>query len=240
MGIKNKWTCSVWLAVAAFFWLPSSPDAAIKKTLPDSPAVKRPVLSLDELSHSFSHRTRDLDPHVVRLGLQAYYKARAAGLTHKEILTIVDYSKPCTKNRLWVLDLKRQTVVFKELVSHGRQSGDQTAARFSDHPGSKASSIGVFRTGDTFFGKHGFSLKLEGLEKGFNANAAARGIVVHPAPYMSPNFVKTTGRIGHSQGCFAVNPAASSSLINAIKNGSLLFAYYPDRHWLKHSWFLKS
>jgi hypothetical protein len=118
-------------------------------------------------------------------------------------------------------------------VAHGRNSGDNRAVRFSNEPGSLMSSLGVFLTGDTYTGKHGLSLRLQGLEKGVNDNCMERAIVIHPADYVGNR--TREGRIGRSWGCPAVRPEISRRLIETVRGGTLMLAYYPDPSWLRTS-----
>ena len=130
---------------------------------------------------------------------------------------------------------------MKSLVAHGKGSGNNiTASRFSDKPGTLASSLGLFVTEGTYFGKHGYSLKLRGLEAGFNQNAKSRGIVIHAANYVNDNVATINGGVGRSWGCPAVDKKVAKPLIDTIKGGSLVFAYYPDSKWLKQSEFLNA
>jgi len=185
-----------------------------------------------------STEAQNLDPKVIKLGLEAYYKAHNEGLDKQQILTIVNYDQPSTNPRLYVFDLKSNNLLFKELVAHGKNSGGNVPTSFSNSPSSLKSSLGVFLTENTYIGHHGYSLKLAGLEKGFNDMAAAREIVVHAANYVSGAFAQAHGRLGKSWGCFAVNPSIASSLISTIKDGTLIFAYYPDQNYLSRSRFL--
>ncbi len=185
-----------------------------------------------------SAQAKDLDPHVLQLGLTAYDNAVKQGITQEKILTIVDFSKPSSQPRLWVIDLATHRVLYTELVSHGRASGENYATSFSNNPHSNKSSLGLYRTEETYSGKHGYSLKLDGLEKGFNDMARARAVVMHSAEYVSQAVIKATGRLGRSEGCLALNPAVSAKVISAIKDGSLIFVYYPAANWLHHSKFL--
>ncbi len=184
-----------------------------------------------------SERAPSLNPKALELGLEAYNKAREEGLDNQHILTIIDYTKPSTAKRLWVFGLNNNSVLFNTYVAHGKNSGGSYATSFSDRPGSLESSLGVFLTESTYQGKHGYSLKLKGLEKGFNDRAEARDIVVHRADYATAQFAQQHGRLGRSWGCFAVSPAIADSLIHSIKNGTLIFAYYPDPSWLSKSQF---
>lgn len=181
-----------------------------------------------------------LNPNVLKLSLVAYNKAKQKGLTNKHLLTVIDYSKPSTEKRLWVLDLDKGKVLFNTWVSHGRNSGGTYSTSFSNKPGSLKSSIGVFLTDNPYIGGNGYSLRLRGLEQGVNDNAYDRFVVVHGAHYVNPDMIRRYGQIGRSWGCPAVSPDLSRSLINTIKGKTVLFAYYPDRNWLSHSKFLAS
>lgn len=176
---------------------------------------------------------------VLRAATRAYECARAAGYFDDPILTIIDYSLPSTQRRLWVIDLARKKILFHELVAHGRESGGNRAIAFSGAPGSKMSSLGLFRTAEAYWGKHGFALRLDGLEPGFNETARERAIVLHGADYVSPRSIAVLGRLGRSWGCPAVSREVSRPLITRIQNGTALFAYYPDSDWLSGSDFLQ-
>ena len=180
-----------------------------------------------------------LDDGVLRLALNAAACARTSSAVKNErLLTVIDYSKASTEPRLWVLDLERERVLFEELVAHGRGSGDNFATRFSNADGSHQTSLGLFRTADTYVGTNGYSLRLDGLEQGVNDRARDRAIVMHGAPYVSEANIRTVGRLGRSHGCPALRPAIARTVIDTIKQGSLVFAYYPDQQWLKGSRFL--
>jgi L,D-transpeptidase-like protein len=180
-----------------------------------------------------------LDTNVLRLALRAAACARDAGAVSADrLLTVIDYSRPSTQPRLWVLDLERERVLFEERVAHGQGSGENMATRFSNLEGSHQTSLGLFRTADTYVGTNGYSLRLDGLEPGVNDRARDRAIVMHGAPYVSDVNIRTTGRLGRSHGCPALRPAIARRVIDTIKDGSLVFAYYPDRQWLNGSRFL--
>jgi len=180
----------------------------------------------------------NINPEVFKLAKQAHQKARTQGLAQNSIITIIDYSLPSTQKRLWVVDLIRERVMFHTYVAHGSGSGDKQAKSFSDRLGSHQTSLGVFKTGSTYQGKHGTSLILHGLEKGVNGNAERRRIVIHSASYVSEGTIKKLGRLGRSHGCPALSYQDTLPVIKTIKNGTLLFAYYPDKSWLKRSKFL--
>lgn len=176
---------------------------------------------------------------VLELALKAYECARSARLVEAGPLTIIDYSLPSTAHRLWVIDVPARRVVFNELVAHGRASGDNYAAAFSNEPGSRQSSLGLFRTEDTYAGEHGMSLRLDGLEPGINDRAMERAIVMHGAPYVSPTVIAARGELGRSWGCPALERGVERRVIERIKGGTAVFAYYPDPHWLRTSRFLR-
>jgi L,D-transpeptidase catalytic domain len=176
----------------------------------------------------------DIDPAVFALALEAAGSAVERGeVRDPETLTVIDYSKPSTEKRMWVYDVRTHALLFDELVSHGRGSGKTIATSFSNDPSSNKTSLGLFRTGETYVGHNGYSLRLDGLEPGVNDNARERAIVVHGAPYVNAATAKANGYLGRSLGCPAVRPEIAHSLIDAIKNGGILFAYYPDPAWLK-------
>jgi len=178
----------------------------------------------------------DINPKVFALALEAAASAVERGQAKDPgTLTVIDYSKPSTVRRMWVYDLRTHALLFDELVSHGRGSGKTNATSFSNDPSSNKTSLGLFRTGETYVGHNGYSLRLDGLERGINDHARERAIVVHGAPYVNAGTAKTNGYLGRSLGCPAVRPEVAHSLIDAIKGGGLLFAYYPDPSWLKGS-----
>lgn len=153
-------------------------------------------------------------------------------------LTVIDYSKPSSEQRLWVFDLKTKELLYQELVAHGQGSGANMATQFSNLDSSHQTSLGLFRTADTYVGKNGYSLRLDGLDRGFNDQARDRAIVMHGAPYVSEAFVKATGRLGRSWGCPAISELVARKMIDTVKGGGLVFAYYPDAQWLKTSKYL--
>lgn len=189
---------------------------------------------------SLSRETVGLDPEVLSLALSSYSTARARHETRSDTLTIIDYSLPSIKKRLWVIDLESNEILFHELVAHGKNTGENRATSFSNRVGSLQSSLGTFITGDTYQGKHGYTLNLKGMDPGINHRAEERLIVLHGANYVSADYVAREGRLGRSWGCPAVRTSIAKPLIDAIKGGSVLFAYYPDRRLEKSSLYLHS
>ena len=175
---------------------------------------------------------------VFELAVRAFQCGQTAGLFDRSLLTVIDYSLPSSSKRLWVIDLARKRILFHELVAHGEGSGDEYASEFSNEPGSRQTSLGMFRTEDVYRGGNGYSLRLSGLEPGVNDLAMERRIVMHGAGYVSDRAVNALGRLGRSWGCPALSYGASRRVIEAIKEGSAVFAYYPDSRWLRQSRFL--
>jgi hypothetical protein len=180
------------------------------------------------------------DPAVLALAARAAECAGREGVAGEvNRLAVIDYSRPSSEPRLWVFDLHRGRLLFEELVAHGRGTGERLAKRFSNTDGSHMSSLGLFRATDPYDGANGYSLRLQGLEPGFNDRALDRAIVMHGAPYVSQDLVHKQGRIGRSWGCPAVRSAVARRMIDTLKHGALVFAYYPHREWLQESSYLQ-
>lgn len=161
--------------------------------------------------------------------LKGFYLLKEKGLIQKNILTLVDFSLSSNIKRLWVIDLDTNTILYNSLVAHGRNTGEEYANSFSNSNSSYKSSLGFYVTGEIYNGKHGMSLKLDGLEKGVNDNARERGVVMHSANYVSNSFIKNNKRLGRSQGCPAIPAESLKEIVNTIKNKSCLFIYHPSR-----------
>lgn len=210
------------------------------------------MLSLPAYTHAYTHKTtipvtktvnklktltNEIDPQVLKLAIKAYNNAQREGLVKNHKLMVVDFSLPSNQKRMWVFNLDRGTLEFDTYVTHGINTGNRKARHFSNQNGSKQSSIGTFVTGDTYYGSNGLSLNLQGMDKGLNDNAFARRIVIHGANYADASVINKNGRLGRSWGCFAVSPKISGEVINELKNGSVVFAYYPEQKLL-HSKYL--
>jgi hypothetical protein len=190
-------------------------------------------------AHLLAKKADGIDEKVLALALKAHACAlQKRQVKNDDILTVIDYSRPSTEERLWVFDLNRNKALFNTLVAHGKNSGEKFATRFSDHPGSAQSSLGGFTTGRTYVGGHGRSLELIGHEPGFNAHALSRRIVIHGADYATEAFADARGFLGRSFGCPAIAGSLVQPIISKIQNGSFVFAYYPDKTWLKKSKYL--
>lgn len=180
----------------------------------------------------------DANPKVIQLALRATSCALANGQPAADYLAVIDYSLPSTRKRLWVFDIEHRRLLYHELIAHGMRSGQKYAVRFSNRRKSHQSSLGLYRTLNAYYGSNGYSLRLRGLEPGFNSHAYSRAIVIHGADYVSRDFIEDTGRLGRSWGCPAVREAVARPLIDTLKGGNYLFVYYPDAHWLNTSRFL--
>lgn len=206
----------------------------------DSKAMATPARAATApLAARIDAASAGIAPEVLQLALGAVRcAARLGDIAAPSTLTVIDYSLPSIEQRLWVFDLNNGRLLFKELVAHGRNTGENMAARFSDAANSLQSSIGLFRTADTYVGSNGYSLRLDGLERGFNGHARDRAIVMHGAPYVNASVAAMQGRIGRSWGCPALREAIARKVIDTIRGGGVIFSYYPDLTWLKSSRFL--
>jgi hypothetical protein len=192
------------------------------------------------LQQTIQANAPSLSSDAIKLGVKAYSHAESIGLDKQHVLTIIDYSKSSSKQRLWVFDMRDGHVIYNTLVAHGKGSGMDYATKFSDKPHSDATSIGVYLTGSTYSGKHGYSMRLKGLDKGYNDNVYSRAVVMHSAWYVGKQFLAEHGRLGRSWGCPALSPQEASKVISTIKNGSIMLAYYPNQQWERNSTFLNA
>jgi hypothetical protein len=177
----------------------------------------------------------ELNKKVLKLALVAYQKASDKGAVKKPVLTVIDYSLPSSKQRMWIFNVRKEKLLYNTYVAHGQNSGMTTPHHFSNKVSSKETSLGTFVTKGTYMGSKGYSLNLQGLEKGFNDNAYNRRVVIHGAWYVEPDFIKKAGRAGRSWGCPSIAKTLAKPVINTIKGGSVVFAYYPDRNYLSHT-----
>ncbi|CAD0006748.1 murein L,D-transpeptidase catalytic domain family protein [Flavobacterium chungangense] len=161
--------------------------------------------------------------------LKGFYLLKEKGFIQKDILTLVDFSLSSNLKRLWVIDLSTHTILFQSLVAHGRNTGEEFASAFSNVSSSFKSSLGFYSTGEIYQGKHGISLRLDGLEKGINDQARNRGVVMHGADYVSESFIRDHKRLGRSQGCPAIPVELTDEIIQTIKGKSCLYIYHPSR-----------
>jgi len=220
------------------FSLVSMAVMAVTSPLTSSiPTVKGKSDISTQVSH-LAQKAPELNKKVLTYALTAYQQATKHGDVKKSVLTVIDYSLPSSKQRMWIFDVNKEKLLYNTYVAHGQNSGMNVPHHFSNQSSSKATSLGTFVTKDTYMGSKGLSLNLKGLEKGFNDNAYNRRVVVHGAWYVEPTFIKQTGRAGRSWGCPSVGASMAKPVINAIKGGSVLFAYYPDSNYFSHSRFV--
>lgn len=193
---------------------------------------------LDEIEALYSEMGLEgrLEREVFRLAVIGYANLRSRGeLSRITFLSIIDYTKPSTEERLFIIDITGRKLTRTSLVAHGKNTGENFAVRFSDEPGSLKSSFGFFTTGETYYGRHGYSLRLHGLEKEFNGNALERYVIIHGAWYVSQKFADRYGRLGRSWGCPALPLESASEIIDMIKGGSCLFVYFNDQVYFETS-----
>lgn len=168
-----------------------------------------------------------------RMGMIGFYNINGVEKPNKIVL--IDFSKPSTKERFYVIDLEKKELLYNCLVAHGKNSGGKTPTDFSNTPESKKSSLGFYLTAEKYNGKHGLSLRLDGIEKNINHNARKRAIVIHAADYVSTEYVKKNGTLGRSWGCPALPAGLSEGIIKLISDGSCVFIYANDLDYLKQS-----
>ncbi len=220
------------LCFAGMFYAGSSVPAGDEVISP----IKE-VSSMAVLYQRLQLKQLGLDYNAFTLAVNGFEKLKAKGEIKRDIISICDFTQSSVNKRLYVIDLASGTLLFNTLVAHGKNTGEEFARFFSNTPSSNQSSLGFYRTAETYQGAHGLSLRLQGEEPGFNNNAEGRGIVVHGADYVSDNFASRCGcnRLGRSFGCPAVPMEQHEEIINAIKGGSCLFVYYPDKSYLNAS-----
>ncbi|MGZ5432495.1 MAG: murein L,D-transpeptidase catalytic domain family protein [Thermoanaerobaculia bacterium] len=221
------------LAASAGILLSITPQLSAKQ----APCSASPS---ESLATQLLRQAPGLKADVLRMALRATGCAAEQGLVkRRNLLTVIDYSLPSSQPRLFVFDLSAKKILFRELVAHGKNSGGNVANFFSNSPGSLATSLGLFVTAETYVGSNGYSLRLKGLEEGVNDRAMDRAIVMHGAPYVSRAAVRALGRLGRSWGCPAVRKEVARKMIDTLRGGSPIFAYYPDQDWLQQSSFVR-
>lgn len=201
-------------------------------------AAEVPLNSSRALISSLARSAPALNPQVLRHAVSAMQCAVRNGAVPARRLAVIDFSQPSSSQRLWIFDLARQQLILRDFVAHGRKSGENLATQFSNRVGSHQSSIGLFRTQETYEGKHGYSLRMDGLEPGINDRARERAIVIHSADYVNPQWIPRQGRIGRSLGCPAVRPEVGRMVVDSLKGGQFMFSWYPDQRWLSSSLYL--
>lgn len=228
---------SIFLVLAGLATAATATAAGLPQPRGTGPADLAPSLPQPRLAE-LQLAAPDASPEVLGSALQAMQCAAGNGMPASRRLAVIDYSLPSSTPRLWVFDLETRRLLFRELVAHGRNTGELMATRFSNDLDSRTSSLGLFRTLDTYQGSNGYSLRMQGLEPGFNDRAEERAIVMHGAPYVTEDHVRRFGRIGRSWGCPAVRLGVARQIIDTLKGGQFVFSWYPDSQWLHASRYL--
>jgi hypothetical protein len=233
-------------SVCFLFAIPA-PDAFLNKknVVADSTAVITNHTFNNSLStYKMLYDSLDLDAlqlsrEAFNYAVQGFYQMQQTGTLNNQILSIADFSLPSSKKRLYIIDMANGKLLFNTFVAHGRNSGKAMATQFSNKLNSFKSSLGFYVTSNTYTGEHGYSLRLEGVEKGINDNAFNRNIVLHGADYVNEKFIQRKGYIGRSLGCPAIPAHLHKAIIDVLKDGTCLFLYSPDKYYTAHSQILK-
>ena len=235
------------LMIATSFYKKTNLEVNSKK--PVSTKVEKNSGKATELSEAETlynaiefNNSNKLELDVFEKAILGFNNLKKAGKIEEDshLLTVCDFSLSSTQKRLWVIDLNDKKILFNSLVAHGKNTGEEFARKFSNTESSLQSSLGFYITESTYNGSNGFSLKLHGMDKGFNDRALQRAIVMHGADYVSEDFNKSQRRIGRSWGCPAVPTALAKPIINTIKDKNVIFIYYPDQNYLSSSVWLNA
>jgi len=198
--------------------------------------VAKAAAHFNLLYDSLGLEALNLSREAYEYAVQGFIALQANGLVHNtEVLSIIDFSLPSTAKRLFIIDMQNGRLLFNTFVAHGRNSGVLMATHFSNRVNSFMSSLGFYVTGDPFMGRNGYSLRLEGVEHGWNDHALSRSIIMHPADYVSEEHIRQYGYLGRSEGCPAIPEALDEPIIDEIKGGSCLFLYAPNERYLHRS-----
>ncbi len=204
----------------------------------DSPIVSSSIIPIEKINLYDSLRLGSLGlaRRAFDYAMKGFTVMKSVGeVANENIISIIDFSKPSSQKRLFVIDLANCKVLYNTYVAHGMQSGKEFANQFSNKVESNKSSLGFYETLSTYNGGNGYSLKLQGVEKGINDNATKRAIVIHGANYVDESLIHSQGYIGRSWGCPALPQRLHKAIIDVIKNGTCLFIFSPDNKYLSHS-----
>ncbi len=214
-----------------------------KKVFNDNNNLKddKKASALNVIYDSLKLNVCGLSEHAFNCAVKGFEYLKAKGqIANSNVISIVDFTKPSSQKRLFVIDIKKCKILFNTYVAHGQGSGQEMATTFSNTAESYQSSLGFYSTANTYMGKNGYSLHLDGLERGINDRANDRSIVMHGAPYVSENFISSKGFLGRSWGCPAVPEQLNKPIIDKIKNGSCFFIFSENSRYLNHSKILNS
>ncbi|MEQ8909849.1 MAG: murein L,D-transpeptidase catalytic domain family protein [Vicingaceae bacterium] len=226
----NRYKVFIYFSFAILLWGFKSPENKNSSVFIESSKVS----IYDDLKGA-----KKPDLHLFEKALLGYIDLKLSGYIEEDnqILSLVDFRLPSSEKRFWVIDLESRTILFHTYVAHGENSGDKYALNFSNRINSHQSSLGYYVTRETYYGKNGLSLRLEGLEHGFNHHARKRFIVLHGADYATEEYLQNNGGLGHSEGCPAVPMGEHHNIIEVTKGGSCLFIFFPDLKYTENSRF---
>lgn len=225
--------CSLLIATLSFNFTPKIPLTSTADGSSGAAAAAARSTGLFELYDNLQLGALDLSRDAFQRAVEGFLTLSSAGrLGNTNVLSIIDFSLPSSQKRLFVIDMRNGRLLFNTFVAHGRNSGELMATRFSNRFNSLMSSLGFYLTGEPFRGRHGYSLRLDGMEKGWNDHALQRAIVMHSAPYVSEEHIRRCGSLGRSEGCPAIPEKLRTAIIDHIKGGSCLFLYAPDSNYL--------
>lgn len=220
----------------------NSKDSRISSELPVETETKKTFEEkVIEIYESFSLKNATMPQlPVFEKAMSGYLKLDEAGKVSNPLLTVIDFNLSSTKKRMWILNMETQEVLFNTYVAHGRNTGGEFAKNFSNTPNSHQSSLGFYMTGETYYGKNGLSLFIDGMEKSFNSKARERYVVIHGADYAEPEFINRVGRLGRSYGCPAVPNKIAKKLIHKIKGKSVVYIHKDNKNYLNNSELLNA
>lgn len=216
----------VFVLLTSFSNVPKTPNHNFKSAISVKKTESKAVSIYNDL---YSNSDKSPSFESFSIALEGFYNLKEKGLVTKDILTLIDFSQSSNTKRLWVIDMAANEILFNTLVAHGKNTGEEFANYFSNRNESHQSSLGFYATAEVYKGKHGLSLRLDGLQKGLNDKARERAVVIHGADYVSEKFIKNHKRLGRSQGCPALPVELNEKIINVIKEKSCLFIYHPSK-----------
>ena len=221
---------------------PADPVYSVATGYSDNGKIANAVLTSHSLIYEqLNLQALGLSEEAFNYAIKGYdYLVEQGKIKKNDLLSIVDFTKPSSVKRLFIIDLKHSRILFNTYVAHGQGSGEKFAKNFSNIPESYQSSLGFYVTSGTYIGKNGYSMNLTGLERGINDKAESRAIVMHGAPYVNESYIRSQGYIGRSWGCPAVPEKLNRPIIETIKDGSCLFLYSNNNFYLSHSRILNS
>ncbi|CAL65400.1 murein L,D-transpeptidase catalytic domain family protein [Christiangramia forsetii] len=218
----------------------NSKESKVAPELSNEIEVKKSLKEkIADLYETFSVKNSTMpNLSVFEKAISGYNKLDESGKVSNPLLTVIDFNLSSKKKRMWILNMDTQEVVFNTYVAHGKNTGAEFAKNFSNKVNSHQSSLGFYVTGETYYGKNGLSLFIDGMEKGFNSKARERYVVIHGADYAEPDFIKRIGRLGRSYGCPAVPNKIAKELIHKIKGKSVVYIHKSDESYIQNSEFL--